>query len=663
VSTATLLVLDYCFKSGVSRSLPPERIGPFVARYYLLLNGLSLLVQLFLGSAIVRRLGLTAAVLLTPLLLSAGAAAAVVTGGTLAAIMVLKAIDGGLRFSVHRITGELIYLPVPMQIRQRVKPFVDGALARASQTMTGASLIALQGTWLLAPRPLALVVCTMALTWLAVAVAIRKPYLQLLRAAITTGSFRAPEGPQPLDLESAQLLVQRLASENAPEVLTAIAILTRQGSDGFVPALVLLHTDEAVLCRALEAFGASGRTDWIPLAERLLGDRRESVRMGAARALSMHGALDLDRIAQDVGWRVRGYAAIDLALRDRVHEALEDERVAKLMRRRGADGEKAKLGMLAAVADAAPSGSLSRLLLALGEAPHGPALPERIELFARAAERQRDPRQIPRLIELLAVRDGREAVRSALVSFGDEALAALWWTLRDSARPRALRMHVPKTLARFGTREAAEYLLENIENEEDGQVHYKSIRSLELLVHQRRVGLDRVRVERQVVEALVRHFRVLGLRAALGPPPGESGHAHADSLLRGLLDDKLAQALERAYRLLAVAHPREDFDRVRWASRSEDPYTRANAAELLDALLRHRDQEALRAMLRLTAEDLPIERRAERASALLGLAFPSGRAEALAILQRDRDPIVARLASACGGTPEPEQREKEVVGA
>jgi hypothetical protein len=179
----------------------------------------------------------------------------------------------------------------------------------------------------------------MALTWLVVAVAIRKPYLELLRAAITTGSFRAPEGPQPLDLESAQILVQRLASENAPEVLAAIGILTRQRSDGFVPALVLLHTDESVLCRALESFGASGRSDWIPLAERLLGDRRESVRMGAARALSMHGALDLERIAQDVGWRVRGYAAIDLALRDRVHEALEDERVAKLMRRRGADGE------------------------------------------------------------------------------------------------------------------------------------------------------------------------------------------------------------------------------------------------------------------------------------------------------------------------------------
>jgi hypothetical protein len=142
--------------------------------------------------------------------------------------------------------------------------------------------------------------------------------------------------------------------------------------------------------------------------------------------------------------------------------------------------------------------------------------------------------------------------------------------------------------------------------------------------------------------------------------------APADSLLRGLLDDKLAQALERAYRLLAIAHPREDFDRVRWASRSEDPYTRANAAELLDALLRHPDQERLRAMLRLTAEDLPLERRAERAAALLGLALPAGRGDALAVLQRDRDPIIARLASACGGEEHPTLdavRGKEVAGA
>jgi AAA family ATP:ADP antiporter len=146
VSTSTLLVLDYCFKSTLARSLPGPQIGPFVARYYLALNGLSLIVQLFLGSAVVRRLGVTAAVVVTPLLLLLGAAGAWIAGGALGAVLVMKAIDGSLRFSIHRITGELIYLPVPVRLRQHFKPLIDGALARASQTVTGAGLLLLGGT-------------------------------------------------------------------------------------------------------------------------------------------------------------------------------------------------------------------------------------------------------------------------------------------------------------------------------------------------------------------------------------------------------------------------------------------------------------------------------------------------------------------------------------
>lgn len=646
LSTATVLVLDYCFKSSVARAMPGPQIGPFVARYYLALNGLSLIVQLFLSGPVVRRLGITAALVLTPLLLMLGAAGVVVTGGLFGAVLVMRAIDGSLRFSIHRITGELAYLPVPFRLRQHFKPFIDGALARASQTLTGAVLLALGGTWALAPRPLALGVTLLAAAWLFTAVSMRAPYLALLRSAISTGTLHEPDSPEPLDLESAQLLVQHLASEDPLEVVGAMNALSRRGREGFVPALVLLHTDEQVLTQALEHFGASSRSDWMPLARRLLGDRRESVRIAAARALAMHGGLDLERLADDVGWRVRGYAVVDLALRDGIDDVLEHDRVAELLRAGGLGGQAARLGMLAAIADAPPTPSLSRLLLALSE-PDGES-PEHTELLAHAAERQHDPRMVPALVERLSAREGREAIRDALVSFGDTGMEAVWWALRETTRPRSFRIHLPKTLGRFGTKVAAERLLENIETEEDGLVRYKSIRALELLVTRRRIPLDRRRVEHLAQDALVRHLRLLGLRVALGPPTRDQGRAAAaDRLLAGLLDDKLRHSRERAFHLLAIAHPREDFHRLRLATSSSDPYTRANAAELLDALLRHHNQQTLRALLRLVTDDLTPQERAARAAPLVGRPVPTGRQEALAALVRDQDPTVAALATVC----------------
>jgi HEAT repeat protein len=251
-------------------------------------------------------------------------------------------------------------------------------------------------------------------------------------------------------------------------------------------------------------------------------------------------------------------------------------------------------------------------------------------------------------VDLLSAREGRDAVRTALVAYGEDALQAVWWALRDTTRPRRLRIHLPKTLGRFGTKAAAEHLLENIESEEDGLVRYKSIRALELLVAERRISLERDRVERLARDALLRHFRLLESRVALGVPPLAPGRAlPVERLLSGLLDDKLRQSLERAFRLLSIAHPREDFRRLRLACMSDDAYTRANAGELLDSLFHHRDQQPLRALIRLITDDLSSSERASRAAPLLARVVPSGRGEALAILARDRDSILARLASAC----------------
>jgi hypothetical protein len=650
VSTAALLALDYCFKSAVARSLPSASIGPFVARYYLVLNGLSLAVQLFLASAIVQRMGVTKAIVLTPLLLGLGAVGVFLGGGAMLPVLLLKGVDGALRFSLHRITGELVYLPVPVLVRRRLKPFIDGALARASQTATGLVLLALGGTWVLAPRPLAAVVALLAAGWFGVVVTMRRPYLSMLRSAISSRSLDEQDSPEPLDLESAQLLVQHLASEDPREVVGVMNALCRRGQVGFLSALVLLHPDETVLAQALEHFGASNRVDWVPMALRLLADSRERVRLASARALSMHGSLDPERLAADASPRVRGYAAVAVALRDGAEDALEQSSIATLLASHDADAAiRARLGMLAAIADARPARSLSRLLLALGDESNDGV--EYTELLARAAGKQRDARLIPRLVDRLGSREGREAIRASLVAFGDEALESVRWALRDTSRPRRFRIHVPKTLARFGTKRAADHLLENVETEEDGLVRYKSIRALEWLVSSGRVTVDRARVERIAYADLLRHFHVLACRFALDPAPPQAAGRPAERLLAGLLEDKLRQSLERVFRLLAIAHPRDDFDRLRIATLSGDPFARASADELLDALLRRHDQQALRLLLRIVADDLPRAERLARAAPLVHRNWPATRGEALAQLERDRDPTVLALAVACAKPP------------
>jgi hypothetical protein len=148
-------------------------------------------------------------------------------------------------------------------------------------------------------------------------------------------------------------------------------------------------------------------------------------------------------------------------------------------------------------------------------------------------------------------------------------------------------------------------------------------------------------VEKLALANLSEHFRVMGLRAAFG----ESAEWEpTQGLLVRLLDDKIRQSFERAFRLLQIAHPFEDIARVEVAVRSPDRSVRANALEFVDALLSRRDQRLLSELLRTACEDVPLATRWSMASRLLSSSAPHTASEAVEMLVGDGDETVRALA-------------------
>ncbi|MDP9000293.1 MAG: hypothetical protein M3O46_09300, partial [Myxococcota bacterium] len=147
---------------------------------------------------------------------------------------------------------------------------------------------------------------------------------------------------------------------------------------------------------------------------------------------------------------------------------------------------------------------------------------------------------------------------------------------------------------------------------------------------------------------LVEHLRILGQRVALLPleskEDGDSRRRAIARLLAGLLDDKLRQSLERAFRLLKIDYPSEDIHGVQVASLSRDARARANAGEFLDALLTRHDQQRVRELFRLVCDDLMPAERVGRAAKYLPRRPPRGRQEALVALMEDSDLAVSALA-------------------
>ncbi|NOU29637.1 MAG: hypothetical protein HOO96_17165 [Polyangiaceae bacterium] len=499
-------------------------------------------------------------------------------------------------------------------------------------------------------------VLALAIAWLVLALSSRKRYLEVFRSALAR-----PPGLEPgllsVDFATAEMLVERLAAPDPDEVIRSAGVLVRRGRARLVPALLLYHPSARVLRYALQVLAESDRTDWLPLATPLLSHDNEGVRMAAVRALARRAdrAL-LSTLAQREGPRMRGYAAVWQAVRDAGPDARAQLEALVEEAERETNG-LLREGIIEAIADAPRDAQLGEAVLRLVDSnePKLAVTPANMgaaaDVLARAIARQGDGRLVPLLVQRLVTRVGREEVRNALVALGEPAFEALVAALHSGASPRALRVHIPRSLARFATTRAAEVLLSVLESDVDGLVRYKALRGLGRMVAESHMVVDPRRAialaERNVREYLRLFAALTGLRTdRVQEDDGGSRRAGATlGLLEGLVTDKMRQALERTFRLLKIAHPGEDLQALYALAQSADRHASARAQAFVDALLTRRYERGLRKALQIALEPMTNGERVRLSRDLPGTEVPPQQhLAAVAYLAGDTDSFVSDIA-------------------
>jgi hypothetical protein len=655
LGTATALVADYLFKSTAARSFPPQELGPFFATFYAVQNSVALLVQVVVTGLLVRRIGVTGALAVTPVLMCTGGLWGVVSGGAVAAFAA-KGADGSLRHSLHRVAGELVLLPMRAELRDRVKPILDTLFGRGAQALTAGAVLALASFGLDDQRTLSWVMMALGLAWLATVAAIRTPYVDLFRRAIARGEL--PGGAaDDLDVAAIEAVMEALASTDEQTVVAAIDVLHESGRSRVLPAIILYHASPRVLERALVVLASAERRDWVPLAKKLVDHGDAGVRASALRALAaigdepavQHGLSDRDD-------RVRACAAFFLAQRRSAQAPLQAPEIAAILAREGDEGASARgalLGIIAELGDQAWLPVVEAVVAREGDLAGVPAL------VAAAVLRTGDERFLPYLVAQLGANDGRGVIRDAVAGMGEPAFAALTSALEDPGTSPRVRQEIPKALAELRNQAAVDWLTARLGVETSGALRFKLLRALERL---RQLGTDhagaRMRFDRRMFEGeahknLVEHFRLVALTTALSRSD-EDARAEGTAVgrvLLGLIRDKRNQSLDRAFRALQLAHPDEDLGSVQAAVTRGDKRARANALELLEALPMSAGKT--KELLRLTAEELPPAESVTRARAALGasraeaarIETHEGHHQAVLRLLEDTDDVVAALAA------------------
>ena len=633
LSVAVSLVIDYLYRANVASSLHAEQLAPFFARYQLLLNIGSLLLQLTVTSSVVQRVGVLGLALTAPAMLTMGSALSALSSASFAVVVTLKATDSALRNSLGRVASELLWAPVENQARGR--GLVDLLVTRSTQALAGALLLGV--TMTRNPSPVLLATCAAGLScaWLLVGLGLRTPYIALFRSALRRGSVERDFTLGELDLTSLEMLVEALAKPDANEVIAAMNVLAERGRQKLIPALILHHSDEAVLVRALELFGGTDRRDWLPLGERLLDHDNPRVQQAALRAFALSGVSQvLERILDHSNPSLRAFAALYLAQLNG-HAFPGDPLTWELFRADDAQ-HTLKLGFIETLA-AHPPADATRILLQLAR------LPALLGAVTQSLSLVGDETSIPFLIGRLKFAEDRLAARRGLVRLGPAAFEALEHTLADQRVERRVRIHIPRTIAAFANREAVALSISLMLGDQEGLIRYKALRGLGELAKETSLAIPNGPIADELKRNALEYLRLFSARTSL-ERDGVLAARLAVKLVRELLDDKIQQSFDRLARLLQIMHRGDDIRAIFSALGSEDRRQRGQAIEFLDALIRGvgRSADDVASLLRLVVDDLPAEERARRASELVGV-FASAH-DTLELLARDQDAILRDLA-------------------
>ncbi len=630
-----------------------DAITAFLAQITVYLSLIGFAIQVGLTSRIHRYLGIGFALLILPVSLGS-TAFLMLAVGALWTTGVARILDTSLRYTVDKTSREILFLPLPADLKYRAKPFIDVTMDRVAKGLGALLILVLIKDWGLGLtwRQLSYASLTMMVLWVFFAMRARKEYLAAFRRSIEQQNVEPNEiRLDTADLNTIETLVTELSHPESRRVLYAIDLLESLDKRHLVTPLLLRHEEAEVRARALgvaEAAGPDRASHWLPAITQALKDANPEVRVAAVRALSVLRREDAHELMRpylsdaDPQLVVTAACALAESPNEADRQAAEDalRRLALDTREQAAPIRQAVARTLAQVRNPHFRPLLIPLMYDANLSVAREAIQSagRLGLASGAGEgtaASADFLFVPPLVSLMRNRLLKSGARTVLVAYGEQVVDTLAYFLRDTDEDVWIRRHVPSTLALIPSPRALDVLTTAL-GDEDGFVRHKAIAGIERIRRTRPdLPVDRPTVERQILQEAMRAFNALTLHHNLFV----TGGLDPQSVLGRVLREKHGRVLDRIFGLLGLLHSPDDIGAVRAALGHADARLRSGAIEYLDNLL----AGDIRRRVMLLVEEMPAEERIRKGNVIFKTR---GRDvdDTVAQLVHDDDQVVAAAA-------------------
>ena len=578
------VTVEFQFNAMAKQAYTNQReLTAFLGSFYgLWLNLITFVLQFFLTAFVIGHFGVGGALQIMPISIALASISTYLAPGVWSTGAV-RLTEAATRYSFNRTGMELLYMPLPIELRNRTKAFTDIFMDRFARGIGGILLIFLSGTLNLSVRQLSLAVMAYTIVWVFLSLRAKNEYVSTVRKRIesrrldldslrvnvsdaatvrlleqTTESDNPRQAVYALSLLSEapryplQKRLEKLVDSTLPEVRGHVYELARQRGLRMLyeSSLAELRSsrfgDEAPVVKPAVEYALWVSSDTPDLAKRLLSHPNQLVARSALAALSTHPEASEPLITKE--WIADAAASPD-----------KNRRV------------------MAAIAIAVRGASDSRVLHKLLQDQE----PEVVAEACRTAAHLQDRTYLDSLLRLLAHARMRGYAIEALAGFGERVVGTLGDVLLDTTTPLPVRRQIPRVLRQIPSQRSVDVLFQSY-NEDDFTVRTSVLKGLNHL----RDKSPKLNYGRESLQQYIsREARYYYEMAAALSPFKENQETPAARLLAATLEDRLRRTLERLFRLLGLKYPPKEMHAAYLAlnRKKTDEYTAA--IEFLDNVL------------------------------------------------------------------------------
>jgi AAA family ATP:ADP antiporter len=572
-----------------------EELTAFIATFYMYMSVVSFFLQFFVTGWLVRRIGVGGTLKVSPgsiAVLSVGSAVLPGLGPAVAT----KFLESLNRYTVNKTAMELLYLPLPADLRNRTKAFMDIFVDRAGRGMAGVLLAVLIALGWGQVRVVAILTIVACGVWFLLARRAQAEYLRTVRSRLEKRRLDLDSAPLNVnDPEMLRLLEQTVSAGQPRQICYALTLLAEAADYDMTPVLERLVSNPSTAVRA-KVFELAWLTGFDELLEPAIeelrtarsGEENPALKPAVDCVLGFAGQAE-ERACEFLEHpNVRVGDAVLQSLR--AYPELRGEIVTCDWLSKAVHDQNHERRYLAAVAIGVIGEDGSIWLPKLMQDPDVSV----VGAACRAAGHLRNRACVEALVERLADARLRGVAIESLIAYGSSICGFLGDVIMDESVAPMVRRQIPRVLKHLPEQSSVNVLVKAIA-QEDLSVRLAVLKALTAMREQA-PGLQygEIFVTEQILSEAKHYY---ALYAALEPFRDQQAERSAAGLLHRSIEERLKQTLERLFRLMGLQYPPIEMHSAWLAVTARRKEQFLAALEFLDTVLEPRLKRVVLPML------------------------------------------------------------------